>query len=418
MNKRGKNKPSLETRDYPMLEITNQQNSASGAHCDNGTNYEIKTYKIRWFILLVIFLINASNSINWIGYSSIADYTAMFYNVGYTSVNLLSLVFLIVSIPIGFVSVVVIDYFGIRLSLILAGWLNFIGSLLRVLSSINKANGDSLVPSSTQYAILMLGQVICALANTFGFLVTTKFANSWFKESQRALANTIALISNIFGILIGSFLATLVVNSSTSYTQQMSTYNIITCAISFVPAFLSVFVTRSTPKTPPSYSSLQAVQSQIQPKTNLRQNVLLYCRQIVTIFSSRQFLLLFITFCFAFGLFNAVLTLIQQILCIRGYTDTDIGIFGGVMIGCGIFGSFVAGILVDKTKRFEEVAKVCFCLSSASVIFFTVVQIYNNDNGLVRGLLIASFCCIGVFGLPLLPVYEIFHFCKQLLILL
>ena len=54
-------------------------------------------------------------------YSAISNYTAVFYSVDFSSVNFLSLVFLIIAIPVGLISVVVIDYFGIRLSLNIAG---------------------------------------------------------------------------------------------------------------------------------------------------------------------------------------------------------------------------------------------------------------------------------------------------------
>ena len=75
------------------------------------------------------------------------------------------------------------------------------------------------------------------------------------------------------------------------------------------------------------------------------------------------------------------------------------------LLGCGILSSLIAGIIVDKTKRFEEVAKVCLCLCSLFYIVLTVLQCYNNYNGLIRGFLILSFCFVGIFGLPLLPVF-------------
>jgi hypothetical protein len=62
-----------------------------------------------------------SNAINWICYSAISNYAALFYNVDYSKVNYLSLIYLIITVPAGFISFVVIDYFGIRSSLNLAG---------------------------------------------------------------------------------------------------------------------------------------------------------------------------------------------------------------------------------------------------------------------------------------------------------
>lgn len=198
--------PSNRRRNNNITNFNNESSSLGYSSSTNtGQKTEIKTYKLRWFILIVICLINMSNAINWICYSAISNYTALFYNVDYTKVNFLSLIYLIITVPAGFVSFVIIDYFGIRSSLNLAGWLNFVGSFLRVLSSIDQADGISLVPLTYKYYVLMVGQVLCSLAQPFVMFVTTKFANSWFTENQRALANTVALSSNTFGILIGAF---------------------------------------------------------------------------------------------------------------------------------------------------------------------------------------------------------------------
>ena len=85
------------------------------------SKHAIKTYKLRWLILIVICLINTTNTINWICYSPIADFTGKFYNVDYTQVNLLSTISMIIIVPAGLASFIVIDYFGIRSSLTIAG---------------------------------------------------------------------------------------------------------------------------------------------------------------------------------------------------------------------------------------------------------------------------------------------------------
>jgi hypothetical protein len=81
----------------------------------------LKTYKRRWFILIVICLINVSNAINGFCFTSIADFTGKFYNVDYSKVNLLSTISMVIIVPAGLASFIIIDYFGIRSSLIIAG---------------------------------------------------------------------------------------------------------------------------------------------------------------------------------------------------------------------------------------------------------------------------------------------------------
>ena len=218
------------------------------------------------------------------------------------------------------------------MSLILAGWLNFVGSLLRVISSIYKESGEPLVSYDNQFTVLMVGQVICSLANTFSMLVSTNFAQSWYKESQRALANSIALSSNTFGLLIGSFISPLIVDSDLMYVTEMSNLNIIFCALSFVPALLASFITRSEPPTPPHDTTEQEDRNNEEIKT-FSKKVRVYLQQIKMMFQSKPFLLLMFAFSIGLGIFNGVLTLIQQIFCVRGYPNDDVGMFGALIIG-------------------------------------------------------------------------------------
>ena len=178
--------------------------------------------------------------------------------------------------------------------------------------------------------------------------VATKFANNWFADDQRALANTIALGSNTFGILIGSLISPLIVNSQVIFVSQMCFLHLVSVSIAIIPAIMSCFITRSTPPTPPSFSAIVSKQETFdQTQTNFSNNQYLinntdvsvetrdktnfkdYLKQVAKLFKSKDFLILFFSFGLALGLFNSLTTLIEQILCTKGYSDQDAGIFGG-----------------------------------------------------------------------------------------
>jgi FLVCR family MFS transporter 7 len=385
---------------------TDEDDDEGGEYADGS---RIKQYKLRWYILAVISLANISNAINWISYSPIADFTGRFYSVSYTLVHLLSLSFLIVSIPAGFFSFWITDNFGIRTSISLGVWFNLIGSAVKVLSSIDTASGEPFVSESNKYACLLTGQCLCALAQPFIMFVTTKFANTWFSDTQRALANTLALGSNTLGILIGSFMSAQIVNSSVTFVSEMCLLNLICLVAALVPTLMSCFITRSTPKLPPSYSAIIQSSSN-QPSAILgeeetpRSSFRIYLDQVGNLLKSKDFLILMFSFGTSLGLFNALTTLIEQILCVRGYTDIDVGYFGGAMIVSGIVGSILAGAALDRTKKFEEIAKVCFGMSALAGIGFSIIQLYDNDKSTVYFILLGSFSVLGFFGLPLLPV--------------
>jgi FLVCR family MFS transporter 7 len=230
----------------------------------------------------------------------------------------------------------------------IGAWFNFLGAGVRVLSALDLANGTPIVPESFKYSILMLGQCLCAFAQPFIMFVATKFANNWFADDQRALANTIALGSNIFGILIGSLISPIIVNNDVTFVSQMCFLHLVSFSISLFPAVMACFITRSTPPTPPSFSAIINIQQQQQQQQQQQENssnqyligntndtletktsFRVYLSQVGKLLKSKDFLILFVSFGLALGLFNTLSTLIEQILCTRGYTDEDAGIFGG-----------------------------------------------------------------------------------------
>jgi FLVCR family MFS transporter 7 len=380
-------------------------------HLQETGRVTIKVYKMRWYILAVICLANISNAINWICYSVIANLTGNFYSIDYEQVNFLSLAYMIIGIPSGFFSFWFIDSFGIRSSINLGVWFNFAGSVLKLLTSIENVSGSLIIDTKYGYAVLMLGQCVCALSQPFLLFITTKFANSWFAENQRALANALCLGSGTLGMLIGALISPIVIETHIWRLSGMGLLHVICGVSAFIPAIMACFILRSTPKYPPSFSAVisddQAnIENNDQSETGnqVSKHFKSYLNHVNKLFQSNDFIILLVCFGFGSGLFNALSTLIQQIICTRGYTDNDAGYFGACLIVSGMIGSVIAGIVVDKTKKFEETAKICFIVTTLSNLTFCLFQLHDNDNAAFYYLSVLSIGLFGLFGLPLLPV--------------
>jgi sugar phosphate permease len=69
------------------------------------------------------------------------------------------------------------------------------------------------------------------------------------------------------------------------------------------------------------------------------------------------------------------------------------------MLICGLIGSVLSGLILDKTKRFEELSKICFGTATIAAILFTILSLYNNDRATVYYLTLLSFALIGFFGI-------------------
>lgn len=72
----------------------------------------------------------------------------------------------------------------------------------------------------------------------------------------------------------------------------------------------------------------------------------------------RNFLILLFGFSVGLGVFNALLTLIAQLVQPCGYDSSDAGLFGGVLIGAGLLGAAIAGP-VRRGARVSACACVC-----------------------------------------------------------
>jgi len=73
------------------------------------------------------------------------------------------------------------------LQLMLAAWLNVVGAVGRIISTLFAGQ-----PSS--YVVLLISQTVCACAQPFAMFSPTKLAAQWFHQRQRTFANMIASI--------------------------------------------------------------------------------------------------------------------------------------------------------------------------------------------------------------------------------
>nr|XP_019959339.1 PREDICTED: major facilitator superfamily domain-containing protein 7-like [Paralichthys olivaceus] len=168
--------------------------SSSSSSCEIPTkpNSELrkllcfKLYKRRWFVLLVLCLLNCSNATMWLTFAPVANQSAHYLGVTLEDINWLSLVFMVVAIPLSFGTTWMLDTLGLRITLILGSWLNMFGALLRFLGTIPGQE------QKKQYPLVMGGQTLCAIAQPLVIFAPTKLAALWFPDHQRATANMIA----------------------------------------------------------------------------------------------------------------------------------------------------------------------------------------------------------------------------------
>ncbi|XP_035665722.1 solute carrier family 49 member A3-like [Branchiostoma floridae] len=325
---------------------------------------EYRVYSSRWFILFVFCFLNLSNAMMWLTFAPISDHTAEFYKVTFDQVNWLSLVFMIVSIPLGVAATWLLDTLGLRPGVILAAWLNLVGAIIRLISAIPS------IPEPARFPVVITGQTLTALAQPFILEAPAKLAQLWFAENQRATANMIGSMSNPIGLLLANVISPAIVKSKADFLNVLGVY----CAPAGVGVLLATFgICSSVPPSPPTASAAATSET--------------FWQGIKKIVRNLQHWILLPIFGIGPDLFYTPTTILDQVLCPSRYDHV-------------IVGAAVAGILVDKTKRFQEVVKVGFAGAAVALLGLSFLSRQRSQQ---PG--IATLCGIfGFFGFALYPI--------------
>ncbi|CAB3400215.1 unnamed protein product [Caenorhabditis bovis] len=340
---------------------------------------EYRVYPKRWIYLLAACLINFSNGNTWITFAAITFYTNDYY-ANNNAALLFNVIFMVLSIPVGFLACWWIDKFGLRSAYHIGAWSNLIGNIVRLVAS------GSFVDPSLRFPIAFTGQAIAAFAQPFVMFLPTKLAAYWFADNERATANTLASMSNPIGIAIMYSMAPVFVNKSTP--DNFFNMNIAVTAVAVVPVLLSFFVNRSKPPTPSTPSKGNDIQC---PS---------FLEGVKICFKSKAYMVLALCLGGGVGLFNALYNNLQPALCVKGYNPTFNGGMGTLLILSGFVGSAISGIIVDKWGKFEQVMKVAFCIAGVAAASLSICINYEN----VEWWVIASIFVFGAAGFSIFPI--------------
>ncbi|XP_046950182.1 solute carrier family 49 member A3 isoform X2 [Lynx rufus] len=342
-----------------------------------GALWDYRVYARRWVFLLVLSLLSFSNATLWLSFAPVADMIAHHFLLSTEQINWLSRVYLVASIPSGVVAIWVLDSVGLRWATIVCAWLNFAGSVFRTLPFMVGGIQDP-------FAFLMGGQSLCALAQSLVVFSPAKLAALWFPEHQRATANMIGTMSNPLGILVANLLSPALVKKEEDIPMMLGIYIIpagITCLLA------TACLLESVPPTPPSARAIHSTSEKFLDGLKL-----LLC--------NRAYVVLAVCFGGGIGIFSSFSALLEQVLCVRGYSNEFIGLCGALFIVFGVLGALVLSLYVDRTKLFTEAVKIGFCLTSVVCVAFALVSQLQGQT-----LALAAICSLlGLFGFAVAPI--------------
>ncbi len=278
-----------------------------------------KVYGYRWIMLSVFMVVVLTNQLMWITFAPITGDAAAFYGVSDFSIGFLSMCFMVVYVVISIPASWVIDKFGIRVA---------VGTGALFTGGFGLMRG--LVPPD--YTLVLIAQVGIAIGQPFILNAITKLAARWFPINERATASGLGTLAMYVGILLGMAITPYVM-----VKYGMEKMLILYGVASAVTTFLFFLFVRERPLTPPC-----------PPGQDERSLVFDGLRQIIR---QPEFIWLMLIFFIGLGVFNGVATWIEDIVRPRGFSATQAGIIGGLMIAGGVIGAVILPPLSDHFRK-------------------------------------------------------------------
>jgi cyanate permease len=280
---------------------------------------EFRVYSSRWLILSVYMLMVAVNQLLWITFAPITGDAAKYYGVTDLKIGILSMCFMIVYIGVSIPASWAIDKYGIKIGVGIGALFTGIFGLVRGFAG-------------QDYHMLLIAQIGIAVGQPFILNAITKLAARWFPMEERATAAGLGTLAMYIGILAGMTLTPYLIIGS-GIGGMLYIYGI----ISVLTSIVFIVLIKEGPPTAPC-----------RPDQEERSLVVDGFRQTLR---TRDFIWLMVIFFIGLGVFNSVTTWIEDILRPRGFSATQAGFTGGVMILGGIVGALIIPILSDHYKK-------------------------------------------------------------------
>ena len=280
---------------------------------------QYKIYPYRWVVLAAFMFINLTIQILWISYAPITGPAAEYYGVTDLQIGLLAMSFMIAFIPLSIPVSWVIDTYGFRIAVSIGAILMGVFGILRGLAGEN-------------YTLVLWSTFGLAAAQPFLLNAWTKVPANWFAIEERATAVGIVTLGNLIGTALGMVLTPILLESTSIATIQL-----IYGGIAAFSAVIFLIFARETPPTPPC-----------PPGMEVRALMLDGLKHAFTV--KPLWFSLLVSF-IGLGIFNGITTWIENIIRPRGFTPTDAGTLGALMIVGGVIGAVVIPAFSDKQRK-------------------------------------------------------------------
>ena len=327
-------------------------------------NKDYTLYGYRWVVLGVFMFINLTIQMLWITYAPITGPAAEFYNVTDLQIGLFAMTFMIAFIPLSIPVSWVIDTYGFRIAVSIGAVLMGVFGLLRGFAGAN-------------YSFVLWSTVGIAIAQPFLLNAWTTVPAKWFGIEERATAVGIVTLGNLLGTALGLVLTPILIE-----TIPIPVVQLIYGGIAAFSSVLFVLLAKETPPTPPGPEG-----------SEVRALMLDGLKHALMV---RPFWFSLVVSFIGLGIFNGITTWIEAMIRPRGFTPTDAGTLGALMIVGGVIGAVVIPALSDKQQMRQRYLYVAFIGAIPGMVGLTLAT--------TSWLLFTSAFAMGFFLVSAMPI--------------
>ncbi|EMC98216.1 hypothetical protein BAUCODRAFT_67456 [Baudoinia panamericana UAMH 10762] len=302
-----------------------------------------RVYRRRFIGLTQLVLLNIVVSWDWLTFASVSGTSASFFGVSESAINWLSTGFLFAFVPMAPIVIWTLNKGGPKRSVLVASVLVFVGNWIRYAGTRATSSGHG------RFGIVMFGQILIGFAQPFVLAAPTRFSNLWFSDKGRVSATAVASLANPFGAALGQLIAPLWATTESGIPDMVLYTSILSAAVCLPAPFIP-----AAPPTPPSSIAASEKLDLTRAFHDLPRN--------------GSFYLILLPFSVYVGFFNAVSSLLNQILEPYGFSETDAGIAGGLLIIVGLVASAIVSPIVDRTNNFLATIKTLVPIIAISYI--------------------------------------------------
>ncbi len=328
----------------------------------------------RWAVLAAFMAVNLTIQVLWISYAPVTSAAGDYYGVSEVAIGALAMSFMVAYLPLSLPASAAIAHRGFRAA---AGF----GALLAGVAGVARGL------AGPHYVPVLLATLGAAVAQPFLLNAWTTLSTHWFPRSQRATAVSLVTLANLVGAGIG-----LALTPQLEKSMSISSLQLLYGVAALVAGVLFVLVARDRPPVPPD-GPLDGPLDDEATRDDTAE--LVGVRHALHV---RPFVVFLAVAFVGMGVFNGISTWVEQIVRPRGFSSSDAGTLGALLLLGGIVGAVVLSALSDRAQRRVPFLTLSMALSAPALVWLALAQSHVGlfCSAFVLGFFLTSAMPIGM----------------------